>query len=808
MGKHKPSSPLLTAVDRYVTLGYACVTASLKWDETTGKKVVFYAPRWQKATRDNCAVEFTNPTHNAIAIVTGIASDLIVVDIDHPKPNEIGKLVDGHEAMKSFVRTHSMSPHVPIATTGSGGKHYFFSASKSIQEGLRNSQNRAKLMIDGRPTTIDVRCDGGNVLCEPTSYNTPTEMRCYTWDTPLCHSDDLPAMPAWLIDTLNADKGEGQSRSVVPNPKRPREVAPTADGDDTFFKRVRAKVEAQMDSRVDNYYPRQPNVFDFDLEDKSGTCNLCLGDAHASNKYRCQQILLDCFYLFNFSSKCRNYHLCDDYDKSPIIAQIIEAPCTDNVYVQMYLLTQRYTGCDVRVTGDKHRFYIFDTNHWAEVDDMNVQQELRLLAFEALDQLCRALHTTMTAERSRNNKNACDKMERDLKQIRQGKAFVQKAGNISAITTSAKQLLWDGELSKKLDTNPDLLGVPHGVIDLRTGEMRRGQQEDHISRVIDTEYFGLDAPTPDIDSFFTSLFEDDEVTAFLQLLLGYGLTGHVKEQLWTICHGCGSNGKGVLQSMLEKLLGDYYVSMSPDCLIKRGRPAGKNAPTPYLADLAGKRLAVCDELPEDAVLDEELVKRATGSGTLTARYLNANPFDFPATHFSILLTNHKPKINVDDPAMLRRIVFVPFLMQFKRPHDMDPADPTHRPIDPDLADKLTTPEVLSQLLTWMVKGAVRWYQGGLPQPPAKMQAALQEYLEENDTVAKFIKEHCIVGRDHKVETRTFLETFVHTTGQTITTQLMARKMGQRGFKKKQEARSVPGRPVVFEGITLASHIDA
>lgn len=110
--------------------------------------------------------------------------------------------------------------------------------------------------------------------------------------------------------------------------------------------------------------------------------------------------------------------------------------------------------------------------------------------------------------------------------------------------------------------------------------------------------------------------------------------------------------------------------MDPDCILKRGRPSGKGAATPYLSQLAGARIAICDEVGDDPVLDEEIVKRMTGESTMTARALYSNPVDFKATHLPILLSNCLPKININDVAILRRLVVVPFAMIFKEEADI------------------------------------------------------------------------------------------------------------------------------------------
>ena len=79
--------------------------------------------------------------------------------------------------------------------------------------------------------------------------------------------------------------------------------------------------------------------------------------------------------------------------------------------------------------------------------------------------------------------------------------------------------------------------------------------------------------------------------------------------------------------------------------IQRGRSAGKGAATPYLAELCGARIAICDEAGDDAALDEEIVKRMTGEGKLEGRMLFQNNVSFNPTHLPILLANNLPKID-------------------------------------------------------------------------------------------------------------------------------------------------------------------
>ncbi|WP_244942189.1 DUF6009 family protein [Streptomyces coelicoflavus] len=73
--------------------------------------------------------------------------------------------------------------------------------------------------------------------------------------------------------------------------------------------------------------------------------------------------------------------------------------------------------------------------------------------------------------------------------------------------------------------------------------------------------------------FLTDTFGDDaegrEVIAYLQLLLGYSITGDVGGQILPFLFGYGKNGKSVLLDVLMKLLGDYADAAPPGFLMAR-----------------------------------------------------------------------------------------------------------------------------------------------------------------------------------------------------------------------------------------------
>ncbi len=243
--------------------------------------------------------------------------------------------------------------------------------------------------------------------------------------------------------------------------------------------------------------------------------------------------------------------------------------------------------------------------------------------------------------------------------------------------------------------------------------------------------------------------------------------------------------------------------MSPDCVLKRGRSAGKGSATPYMANLQGARLAICDEAGDEAELDDEAVKRATGGTTIEARYLHSNPVYFKPTHLPILLTNHRPRINVDDDAVLRRLLIILFDFLCKDEEHINRDDPQHRPMDKLLAEKLLTSQARKQLLSWLVRGAVAWQQDGLPSVPARAKAAFQDYKNENDVLQKHLDERCETGEGFEVQTQRFADCFNKGKGhdKVWSQKKIVMSMNKKGFMVRRSS-AFDTRAMAFQGVRL------
>jgi len=105
---------------------------------------------------------------------------------------------------------------------------------------------------------------------------------------------------------------------------------------------------------------------------------------------------------------------------------------------------------------------------------------------------------------------------------------------------------------EQCDSDPFLIGVKNGVVDLRTGALRPADPVEFITRVVQVEYdpahlalIDTDrSPCPTWDRTLRQVFPDQDVRDCHERASGYSITGDCSEKKWFLCYGTGSNGKG------------------------------------------------------------------------------------------------------------------------------------------------------------------------------------------------------------------------------------------------------------------------
>lgn len=346
--------------------------------------------------------------------------------------------------------------------------------------------------------------------------------------------------------------------------------------------------------------------------------------------------------------------------------------------------------------------------------------------------------------------------------------------------------IYDRKFSSLLNHNIDLLPIlDNMVVDLSTGKTRERTKEDMFSRICPVRLTNKPLDVP--EKIFSQIMSNDQqMTRFLQKMLGYFLSGRTDARALFIWWGSGGNGKGTINRIMYAILDEFYVQASKDVFIK-GKAAVNGAATAHLIPLIGSRLAVYAESEESERLNEGQLKSITGNDRLTARPLYKQQVTFKPICKMVMETNHKPIFDVTDKAIIDRLFFVPFLNKFTADREdisVD-IDEESNQIEPDFVQTLIDNH-LDEFFTWIVQGAIEYYRRPKFIMPKIMRDELNVYLEELDDVGRFISERCDVSPELRetpgVLYDAFLE-YMKIQSSTLTPRAFGNMMVRKGWKK-------------------------
>ena len=269
------------------------------------------------------------------------------------------------------------------------------------------------------------------------------------------------------------------------------------------------------------------------------------------------------------------------------------------------------------------------------------------------------------------------------------------------------------------DADPNLLNTPTGVVNLNTYEVH-----DHDRQLVrKMARASLGSRCPRWERFIQEVTGGDSMLArYLQVAVGYTLTGSTEAHRAFLLFGEGSNGKSVFLAVLQHVLGDYATTADKHTIIETRNEQHPAA----LAALEGARMVVVPELPGGRRLDADRFKALVGGDEVSARLMRQNPRTFRPRAKLWITTNSLPRVADDSDGMWRRIVPVPFNVSF-----------TGSMIDYDLEAKLKAEA--PGILAWMLDGLRIYREEGLVEP-ACIQSIKGEYRRGEDEIAEFREE--------------------------------------------------------------------
>lgn len=684
-----------------------------------------------------------------IAIATGNQFGLAVLDID-PRNG-------GEDSIELLLKDGVSLPDTPMVFTGGGGRHYYFSIPKSIPFSGRSAVRSG----------IDLKADGGYVVAPPSLHESGKR---YVFEISSDIADvSLAPIPASLLDILKPKEEQQRAQgapAVTPKP------LPNA-----YVEGTRRTYLLSMIGLL-----RRKNL----------SQGAALAAVREENKAKCNPPLEEPELVALIGDSFKRWQAVESIKLAPERAMTI-APDDNLSDLGNARRFAEKVGCWLLYSYRESGWFGYDGSRWLRAATGMAEREAQKIP----DDLHAEAKALIDAAKIAGKEGRNDDAERLKVRAASIAAWAKKsegAGHIASTLKLAAAIL---EIEASVfDKNQMLLNFRNGTIDLVTGKLRAHDKADMITLLIDYD-FDENALCPIFESFIlgTMANRTDLANCVLRCL-GYSLTGSTKEQVFFCCYGpTSANGKSTLFDIVRLAMGEYACG-APDGLLEERQ--SEQHPT-QIATLKGRRFVTTVETGHSKRMAENLVKKLTGSDALTARRMYEDFTTFDPQHKLWLASNHRLKITLD-PAILRRIVEIPFDVHFWDPKKNE-TGPEHLRQDPDLPEKLRAE--IPGIMALMVRACLEWQATGIAAPNDILKS-LDEYKAEMDTLGEWIEEECAVVTGAMTGSSDLFRHYIawcekNRKGKMSQTMFSTQLM-QKGFEKRRGTAS----RMTFVGIGLKS----
>lgn len=615
-----------------------------------------------------------------VAVATGKVSGIFVVDVD-PKSG-------GLKSLEEFSKKYFGDKDTYTVLTGSGGYHFYF----TLPEGVDIPNYNA--IYPG----IDIRSDGGYVVAPPSVHISGGSYK-------LSHENaDVLEPTSELVELLASKSRKSSSMSFsdalnrendfkVPSIDKLLEGIPEGERDNTIFKwackyRRKNGENSRSGALALAYIAASRCVPPFPREEVEKCVNSAWKQDHSDPSYMEKALSFE-----------------NEFE-----------PLTDVGNSRRFIKNFKNKFTYVPGWG----WMVWDNNHWRR-DDGGLSHN--------------AAKEVSTIIKLEAQKLSQEDEEYEIKAHINWAKRSQSAGSISATLAVAQTDPDIVSYVDDFDTDDLSLAVSNGIIDLRTGELRKTSFRDKITKNTNVIFDDKVDQSRWLEFLYNALDGDEELMSYIKRAAGYTLTGLNTEEVFFVISGPPASGKSTFLDGLLSALGGYATSAQADTFMyRRNKSVGKEE----IARLAGHRLVSVSEIREGDYFSEALIKQFTGGDKVSARFLYQDTFEFVPKFKLWVGTNHDP--GAQDDAMWRRIKKIPF------PRTV----PAHKR-DYTLKAWAKNPlEGGSTILAWAVEGAREWLAEGI-NDPQKVRDEVNKYRMINDRNYAFVAENIIQKENNSIK---------------------------------------------------------
>ena len=295
--------------------------------------------------------------------------------------------------------------------------------------------------------------------------------------------------------------------------------------------------------------------------------------------------------------------------------------------------------------------------------------------------------------------------------------------------------LLKAELIRKdlFDQTKALINFPNGMFNLETGKLQP-HSRDYFSSIQMAYPYSETAQCPEWDKFIDDVTAgDDRRKDLLQQMFGYCLTRDARYQKSFCLIGEGANGKSVLLTLLEAMVGSANTSHVEIAFLSSDFQRIK---------LLSSMVNICNDMKTDVSGTESFFKAIVAGDPITGCYKGENFVDFRPFCKMIFSSNNMVTAKEVDYSYQRRFCFINFPIKFV---DV-PKAANEKQKDPSITGRLL--KELPGIFNWAYGGLkTLWYNGVFPET-AEHQRLCKEMAMLANPLISFVEDVIGNGGEH------------------------------------------------------------
>lgn len=277
----------------------------------------------------------------------------------------------------------------------------------------------------------------------------------------------------------------------------------------------------------------------------------------------------------------------------------------------------------------------------------------------------------------------------------------------------------------------NFIPLQNGVYDLNTKQLLPNDPRYLFDLQIPINY-DPNAKCPKIQNFISEIVSEKDESLIYDIFALILYRKNILEKFF-IFTGEGQNGK----SKLIDLLTFFAGSENSSAITLKQLTEDKFA----VARTYKKLINVGADISGNAITDTSMLKSASASDRISGQFKFGQIFDFVPSATLVFSANKPPIFNDDSIGMFRRTERIGFTRTFGNEKDMA-ENPECKKADPQILDKLTTPEELSGLLNIAIKHLENILKKGQLSVVKSANELRVNYIKASNSVQAFCEDYC------------------------------------------------------------------